>query len=82
MAGVAFADFVAAALGRERSTGSRDELSFSEEPLALPSVISGCEAGAEVAPVVADWAVLDFANESPETGADAAAGDDELVPLK
>lgn len=84
-AGAAFADFVDPALGRECSEVANDVRSFSDDALAVPSVISGCETGAEVVAVivVAGWAVLGFDDSEAETGVEVAADcDDELDPFK
>src|SRR5215469_11683000 len=81
----AFADFVDPALGRVCSTLADDVRSFSEDAAVFPSVISGCEIGAEFAAVtaVAGREVPGFADSEVATGADvAAACEEEPVPLK
>ena len=84
-AAAAFADFVDPALGRECSEVADDVRSFSDDALAVPRVISGCETGAEVVAVIvfAGWAVLGFDDSEAETGVEVAAGcDDELDAFK
>lgn len=84
-AGAEFADFVDPALGRERSTGAGGVRSLSADAVAFPSVISGCDTGAEVAAViaVAAGARPGLDDSEAETAAGVAAGcEDEFAPLK